>query len=46
MTLPLERFRMLDLTRLVEVLQSTGYSENEIGALGKAGVIRAQNHRP
>ena len=30
----------------VEVLQSIGYSENEIGALEKAGVVRAQNFRP
>jgi crotonobetainyl-CoA:carnitine CoA-transferase CaiB-like acyl-CoA transferase len=30
----------------VEVLQSIGYSENEIGALEKAGVIRAQEFRP
>jgi crotonobetainyl-CoA:carnitine CoA-transferase CaiB-like acyl-CoA transferase len=30
----------------VEVLKSIGYSENEIGALEKAGVVRAQNSRP
>jgi crotonobetainyl-CoA:carnitine CoA-transferase CaiB-like acyl-CoA transferase len=30
----------------VEVLKSIGYSENEIGALEKAGVVRAQNFRP
>jgi crotonobetainyl-CoA:carnitine CoA-transferase CaiB-like acyl-CoA transferase len=30
----------------VEVLQSLGYSESEIGALEKAGVVRAQNFRP
>src|SRR6266508_535795 len=29
----------------VEVLQSIGYSENEIGALEKAGVVGAQNFR-
>jgi crotonobetainyl-CoA:carnitine CoA-transferase CaiB-like acyl-CoA transferase len=30
----------------VEVLQSIGYSEDEIDALEKAGVVRAQNFRP
>jgi len=28
------------------VLQSIGYSEGEIGALEKAGVVRTQNFRP
>jgi len=28
------------------VLKSIGYSENEIGALEKAGVVRTQNLRP
>ena len=30
----------------VEVLQSIGYSEDEIDALEKAGIVRAQNSRP
>jgi crotonobetainyl-CoA:carnitine CoA-transferase CaiB-like acyl-CoA transferase len=29
----------------IEVLKSIGYSENEIGALEKAGVVRTQNSR-
>jgi crotonobetainyl-CoA:carnitine CoA-transferase CaiB-like acyl-CoA transferase len=29
----------------VEVLQNIGYSEGEIGALEKAGVVRTQNFR-
>jgi crotonobetainyl-CoA:carnitine CoA-transferase CaiB-like acyl-CoA transferase len=30
----------------VEVLQSIGYSDNEIGVLEKAGIVRTQNLRP
>jgi crotonobetainyl-CoA:carnitine CoA-transferase CaiB-like acyl-CoA transferase len=30
----------------VEVLQSIGYSENQIAALEKAGVVRGPNLRP
>jgi crotonobetainyl-CoA:carnitine CoA-transferase CaiB-like acyl-CoA transferase len=40
------RFAPVLAEHSVEVLQSIGYSEGEIGALEKAGVIRAQNLRP